>query len=215
MKSLTELILQNSNLIYSIASKFGNNNDLDDLFHAGCIGMMEAYKRFDSSRGVKFTTFAYPYILGRISEYVRENHAVKLTKDMTRAKNKIERAKMYMTQELMREPSNEELSNYLNIPLENLNMLLNYNGDGFSLDETYLDNLSLYDVISSKEVDYNTLVFLKQEIENLEEPERTIMYERYFEDMTQSEIANNLGLSQVDVSRREKKVLVKLRKTFN
>ena len=134
---------------------------------------------------------------------------------MTRAKNKIERAKMYMTQELMREPSNEELSNYLNIPLENLNMLLNYNGDGFSLDETYLDNLSLYDVISSKEVDYNTLVFLKQEIENLEEPERTIMYERYFEDMTQSEIANNLGLSQVDVSRREKKVLVKLRKTFN
>lgn len=215
MKSLTELILQNSNLIYSIASKFGNNNDMDDLFQAGCIGMMEAYKRFDSSRGVKFTTFAYPYILGRISEYVRENHAVKLTKDMTRAKNKIERAKMYMTQELMREPSNEELSNYLNIPLENLNMLLNYNGDGFSLDETYLDNLSLYDVISSKEVDYNTLVFLKQEIENLEEPERTIMYERYFEDMTQSEIANNLGLSQVDVSRREKKVLVKLRKTFN
>lgn len=215
MKSLTELILQNSNLIYSIASKFGNNNDMDDLFQAGCIGMMEAYKRFDSSRGVKFTTFAYPYILGRISEYVRENHAVKLTKDMTRAKNKIERAKMYMTQELMREPSNEELSNYLNIPLKNLNMLLNYNGDGFSLDETYLDNLSLYDVISSKEVDYNTLVFLKQEIENLEEPERTIMYERYFEDMTQSEIANNLGLSQVDVSRREKKVLVKLRKTFN
>ena len=215
MKSLTELILQNSNLIYSIASKFGNNNDMDDLFQAGCIGMMEAYKRFDSSRGVKFTTFAYPYILGRISEYVRENHAVKLTKDMTRAKNKIERAKMYMTQELMREPSNEELSNYLNIPLENLNMLLNYNGDGFSLDETYLDDLSLYDVISSKEVDYNTLVFLKQEVENLEEPERTIMYERYFEDMTQSEIANNLGLSQVDVSRREKKVLVKLRKTFN
>ncbi len=215
MKSLTELILQNNNLIYSIASKFGNNNDMDDLFQAGCIGMMEAYKRFDSSRGVKFTTFTYPYILGRISEYVRENHAVKLTKDMTRAKNKIERAKMYMTQELMREPSNEELSNYLNIPLENLNMLLNYNGDGFSLDETYLDNLSLYDVISSKEVDYNTLVFLKQEIENLEEPERTIMYERYFEDMTQSEIANNLGLSQVDVSRREKKVLVKLRKTFN
>ena len=215
MKSLTELILQNSNLIYSIASKFGNNNDMDDLFQAACIGMMAAYKRFDSSRGVKFTTFTYPYILGRISEYVRENHAVKLTKDMTRAKNKIERAKMYMTQELMREPSNEELSNYLNIPLENLNMLLNYNGDGFSLDETYLDNLSLYDVISSKEVDYNTLVFLKQEIENLEEPERTIMYERYFEDMTQSEIANNLGLSQVDVSRREKKVLVKLRKTFN
>lgn len=215
MDPLKEVILENSNLIYSIASHFGNNQDMDDLFQAGCIGMMEAYKKFDASRGVKFTTFAYPYILGRISEYARENHAIKLSKDMMRARNKIDKAKLYLTQEFMREPTNEELSEYLNIPLENLNMLMNYKGEGVSLDETYLDDLSLYDVIAAKEVDYNTLVFLKQEIDSLREPERTIMYERYFEDMTQSEIANNLGLSQVDVSRREKKVLVKLRKTFN
>ena len=215
MDPLREVILENSNLIYSIASHFGNNQDMDDLFQAGCIGMMEAYKKFDTSRGVKFTTFAYPYILGRISEYARENHAIKLSKDMMRARNKIDRAKLYLTQEFMREPTNEELIEYLNIPLENLNMLMNYKGEGVSLDETYLDDLSLYDVIAAKEVDYNTLVFLKQEIDSLGEPERTIMYERYFEDMTQSEIANNLGLSQVDVSRREKKVLVKLRKTFN
>lgn len=215
MDPLKEVILENSNLIYSIASKFGSGQDMDDLFQAGCIGMMEAYKKFDASRGVKFTTFAYPYILGRISEYVRENHAVKLSKDMMRAKKKVDKAKMYLSQELMREPTNEELSDYLNIPLENLNMLVSYNGDGYSLDETYLDDLSLYDVIASKDTDYNTLVFLKQEIDSLGEPERTIMYERYFEDMTQSEIAENLGLSQVDISRREKKVLVKLRKTFN
>ena len=215
MDPLREVILENSNLIYSIASHFGNNQDMDDLFQAGCIGMMEAYKKFDASRGVKFTTFAYPYILGGISEYARENHAIKLSKDMMRARNKIDKAKLYLTQEFMREPTNEELSEYLNIPLENLNMLMNYKGEGVSLDETYLDDLSLYDVIAAKEVDYNTLVFLKQEIDSLGEPERTIMYERYFEDMTQSEIANNLGLSQVDVSRREKKVLVKLRKTFN
>ena len=215
MEPLKEVILENSNLIYSIASHFGNNQDMDDLFQAGCIGMMEAYKKFDASRGVKFTTFAYPYILGRISEYARENHAIKLSKDMMRARNKIDKAKLYLTQEFMREPTNEELSEYLNVPTENLNMLMNYKGEGISLDENYLDDLSLYDVIAAKEVDYNTLVFLKQEIDSLGEPERTIMYERYFEDMTQSEIANNLGLSQVDVSRREKKVLVKLRKTFN
>ena len=215
MDPLREVILENSNLIYSIASHFGNNQDMDDLFQAGCIGMMEAYKKFDASRGVKFTTFAYPYILGRISEYARENHAIKLSKDMMRARNKIDKAKLYLTQEFMREPTNEELSEYLNVPIENLNMLMNYKGEGVSLDETYLDDLSLYDVIAAKEVDYNTLVFLKQEIDSLGEPERTIMYERYFEDMTQSEIANNLGLSQVDVSRREKQVLVKLRKTFN
>lgn len=215
MDPLKEVILENSNLIYSIASHFGGSQDIDDLFQAGCIGMMEAYKKFDASRGVKFTTFAYPYILGKISEYVRENHTIKLSKDMTRARNKVFKAKLYLTQEFMREPTNEELSEYLNIPLENLIMLVNYSGEGVSLDETYLDDLSLYDVIASKNIDYNTLIFLKQEIEKLSEPERTIMYERYFEDMTQSEIASGLGLSQVDVSRREKKVLIKLRKTFN
>lgn len=213
MKPLKEVILENSNLIYSIARKF--SGDLDDLFQAGCIGMMEAYKKFDSSRGVKFTTFAYPYILGRISEFARENHTVKLSRDMMRARNKIDKAKLYLTQEFMKEPTNEELSDYLNIPLQNLNMLIEYKGDGISLDEPYLDDLSLYDIISSNDIDYDTLIFLKSEIEALGEPERTIMYDRYFKDMTQSEIANNLGLSQVDISRRENKVLTKLRKVFN
>ena len=213
MKPLKEVILENSNLIYSIARKF--SGDLDDLFQAGCIGMMEAYKKFDSSRGVKFTTFAYPYILGRISEFARENHTVKLSRDMNRARKQIDKAKIYLSQELMREPTNEELSDYLNISLQNLNMLIEYKGDGISLDEPYLDDLSLYDIISNNDIDYDTLIFLKSEIEALGEPERTIMYDRYFKDMTQSEIANNLGLSQVDISRRENKVLTKLRKVFN
>ena len=94
-------------------------------------------------------------------------------------------------------------------------MLVSYNGDGYSLDETYFDDLSLYDVLADNEIDYDTLVFLKSEIEALPEPDRTIMIKRYYEDMTQSEIAKNLGLNQVDISRREKKTLVKFRKTFN
>ena len=215
MDSLKEVILKNSNLIYSIARKFGSNQDMDDLFQAGCMGMMEAYKKFDSSRGVKFTTFSYPFILGRISQYTRENHTVRLSKDMLRTKNKIIKVKNYLTQELMREPTNDELSDYLNIPVSNLDMIINYQGDGLSLDEFYLDDLSLYDVIGGVDTDYNSLIFLKQEIEGLKEPDRTIIIKRYFEDMTQSEVANNLGLSQVDVSRREKKVLVKLRQNCN
>lgn len=214
MEPLREVILKNSSLIYSIANKF-ENNDIDDLFQAGCIGMMEAYKNFDDSRGVKFTTFAYPYILGRISEYVRENHTVRLSRDMMRSKRKIDKAKMYLTQKLMREPTNLELSEYLNIPLENLNMLINYKGDGISLDEPYLDDLSLYDIVCDSVIDYDNLIFLKEEFEALEEPERTIMFQRYFEDMTQSEVASNLGLTQAHVSRSENKVLTKLRKTFN
>lgn len=213
MEPLKEVIIKNSNLIYSIANKF-NYSDIDDLFQVGCIGMMEAYKNFDESRGVKFTSFAYPYILGRITEFIRENHTIKLSRDMTRAKRKLEKAKTYLSQELMKEPTNEEISNYLNIPLENVNILMNYKGEGLSLDEFYLDDLSLYDVIGSDH-NYDNLIFLKQQFESLEEPERTIMYYRYFEDMTQSEVADSLGLSQVNVSRKEKKVLTKLRKTFN
>ncbi len=213
MKPLKEVIIKNSNLIYSIANKF-NYSDIDDLFQVGCIGMMEAYKNFDESRGVKFTTFSYPYILGKITEFIRENHTVKLSRDMARAKRKLEKAKTYLSQELMKEPTNEEISNYLNIPLENVNILMNYKGEGLSLDEFYLDDLSLYDVIGSDH-NYDNLIFLKQQFESLEEPERTIMYYRYFEDMTQSEVADSLGLSQVNVSRKEKKVLTKLRKTFN
>lgn len=213
MKPLKEIIIENSNLIYSIANKFGTR-DIDDLFQAGCIGMMEAYEKFDVSRGVKFTSFAYPYIVGRISEFVRENHTIKLSRDMMRAKRKVDKAKIYLTQELMREPTDDEISNYLNIPLENLIMLMNYNGGGYSLDEPYLDDLSLYNVISNGEIN-DELLFLKEEIDSLDEPERTIIYERYFADMTQNEVANNLGLSQVNVSRKEKKVLSKLRKTFN
>ena len=213
MKPLKEIIVENGNLIYSIANKFGTR-DIDDLFQAGCIGMMEAYEKFDISRGVKFTSFAYPYIVGRISEFVRENHTIKLSRDMMRAKRKVDKAKIYLTQELMREPTDDEISNYLNIPLENLIMLMNYNGDGYSLDEPYLDDLSLYNVISNGEIN-DELLFLKEEIDSLDEPERTIIYERYFADMTQNEVANNLGLSQVNVSRKEKKVLSKLRKTFN
>ena len=214
MNPLKEVILENSNLIYSIACKFGNN-DIDDLFQAGCIGMMEAYKNYDDSRGVKFTTFAYPYILGRISEYVRENHTVRLSRDMMRTKRKLDKAKIYLSQELMREPTDLELSEYLNIPLENLNILINYKGDGISLDEPYLNDLSLYDIISNYDIDYDNLIFLKEEFESLDEPERTIMFKRYFEDMTQSEVASNLGLTQAHVSRSENKVLTKLRKTFN
>ena len=213
MENVTKIILENSNLIYSIASKF--SGDMDDLFQNGCIGMIEAYNKFDPTRGVKFTTFAYPYILGRISECARENHMIKLSKDMMRAKRKVEKVKLYLTQELMREPTNEELCEYLNIPISNLEMLLNCKVDGFSLDETYVDDLSLYDVIAKEEADYNTIVFIKEAIDSLQEPERTIMYERYFADKTQSEIAKSLGLTQVDVSRRENKVLTKFRKTFN
>lgn len=214
MKDVTKIILENENLVYSIANKFSKYKNKEDLFQVGCIGIIKAYKNFDPNKGTKFTSYAYRYIYGEISSYVREDHTVKLNKEMSSLKNKIEIARNYLTQNLMRYPTTKELSNYLELDEDLVNQILNYN-DCYSIDEVYKDGLSMHELIADKQLDYNTLIMLKEEIEKLSEPERTIMLERYYEDLTQTEIANNLGLSQVDVSRRERKTLKKLRKVFN
>lgn len=214
MEDINEIILRNESFIYSIANKFTKYKNKEDLFQVGCIGMIEAYKNYDETKGTKFTSYAYQYIYGEMSKFVREDHTVKLSRDMARLKNKIEDARNRLTQIFMHVPSNKELSNYLEIDERIVEQILNYT-DPFSMDELFADDLSMHEIVADKQTDYDTLIALKDEIENLSEPERSIMLERYFEDLTQTEIANNLGLSQVDVSRKEQKALTKLRKAFN
>lgn len=214
MEEITKLLVENENLIYSVASKFTKYKDKEDLFQAGCIGMMEAYKNYDNTKGTKFTTYAYPYIFGEINKYVREDHTIKLSKDMQKLKSKIEKSRNILSQKLMHTPTIKEISNYLEIDEQTISSLLNYN-DPYSIDKELDEDISMHEVIPDKIVDYNTLIALKTEIEYLEEPERTIMIERYYNDITQTELSKRLGLSQVDISRREKKVLTKLKKTFN
>lgn len=214
MENIANIILENENLIYSIASKFTKYKNKEDLFQVGCIGIIEAYKNFDPNKQTKFTTYAYQYIYGEMSKYIREDHNVKLSRDLSKLKYKIEKAKTLLTQKFMRSPTNKELSDYLEIEEDKINQILNYN-DTFSIDDSYQEDFSFHEIIADKVVDYDILLDLKTEIENLEEPERTIMIERYYQDLTQMQIANNLGLTQVDVSRREKKTLKKLRKIFN
>lgn len=213
MKIVEELIEENKGLIFDIVSKYSSYKSAEDLFQAGCVGIIEAYKNFDHTRGVKFTTYAYPYIFGEINKLALQDHSIKLSRDMYRLKAKIEKARGYLSQMLMRRPSSKELSEYLEVSEDILNSLINYK-DPFSMDDLVKDDLSLHELISSKDIDYDTLITLKVELESLEEPERTIMFKRYFEDLTQSEVANLIGTTQVDISRKEKKALLKLRKTF-
>ena len=212
MNEITKLLIENEKLIYSIASKFTKYKDKEDLFQAGCIGMIEAYKKFDKTKGTKFTTYAYPYIFGEINKFVREDHTIKLSKDMHKLKTKIEKAYSYLSQKLMHNPKIKELSDYLEIDEKTINHILNYN-DPYSIDQNTYDDFTIQ--IPDKLQDYNTLIALKTEIESLEEPERTIMIERYYNDITQTELSKKLGLSQVDISRKEQKVLKKLQRTFN
>ena len=214
MDEITDIILKNETFIYSIAKKFSKYKNKEDLFQVGCIGMIEAYKNFDETKGTKFTSYAYNYVYGQMSKFVREDHTIKLNKEMNTLKNKIEAAKNKLTQNLMRAPTIKELSDFLETEEVIIEKILNYN-DPYSMDEMYKEDLSMHEMVPDNETDYNTLIALKTEIENLNEPEKTIMIKRYYEDLTQTEIARELGLSQVDISRKESKVLTKLRKTFN
>lgn len=214
MEEITKLLIENENLIYSVASKFTKYKDKEDLFQAGCIGMIEAYNNFDNTKGTKFTSYAYPYIFGEINKYVREDHTIKLSKDMQKLKSKIEKARIFLSQKLMYNPNIKELSTYLEIDEKIVASLLNYS-DPYSIDKQIDEEISMHEIIPDKIVDYDTLLALKTEIESLEEPERTIMIERYYKDITQTELSKKIGLSQVDISRKEKKVLTKLKKIFN
>ncbi len=212
MEDIAAIIIENENLIYKLSSYFPYYQDKDDLYQAGCKGMIEAYNRYDESKGVKFTSYAYSYILGEMKKVVREDKSIKISRDINSLSNKIEKARALLSQKLMHEPSVLELSDYLEIPEYYVVEALNSKVSLKSIDSNVGDtNMMLHEIISRPDVDINDLIFLKTELENLGEPERSIMINRYYEDMTQSEVARTIGLSQVDVSRREKKVLTKLR----
>lgn len=206
---LSSLITQNRNMIYKIAHYLDNGSNIEDLFQVGCIGMIKAYEKYDPSIGTKFTSFAYFYIMGEMKQYLRENKNIKLSKDMIRLSLKIEKAKDILAQELLREPSVSELSRFLELPEEMVAAAL-LNAQCISLDKEN-EAGSLYEVISSNVPDYSDLIMVKDEIDSLPEPERTIIIKRYLEDHTQSEVAASIGTNQAFVSRCENKALKLIR----
>lgn len=211
---LKDLIINNQNLIYKLTHYFKNYENKEDLFQAGCIGMVKAYKKYDASFNVKFTTFAFPYILGEMKKFVREDKGIKISKDISRLNSKIEKATIILSQKLMREPTLEELANFLDIPTCDLVEAINSTNNIMSIDEVINNDgkeVTLHDIIKDKEVDLDSLISLKNALNGLTEFEKDLINKRYFEDKTQKEVASSLGISQVQVSRKEQKVLTKLK----
>ena len=214
-EELSRIITDNENLIHKITHYFSNYPNKDDLFQVGCIGLIKAYKNYKDNYNTKFTTYAYPYILGEIKKYIREDRGIKVSRDITKLNLKIERAHLVLAQKLMREPSVSELSQYLGIDEYYISEALCANNVLQSLDEPIVDNgkeLTLYDTVSHVEtMDIDTLIALRRELSLLDSSEYQIISEHYLQDKTQSEIAENLGMNQVQVSRREQKILTKLK----
>lgn len=199
-----EELLDYEGLIYSIISNYPKRFDRDDLYQVGMIGLIDAYKHFDSNRDTKFSSYAYYYIVGEVNKYIRESSSLKVSKELIDVKKKVLKAKELMTQKLGREPTNLEVSLYLDIDINLIDNALLATDEVSNIDT--LDGFRYFDDNVDAEI-----LDLKDEINKLSNDEKKLIYARYFNEMTQSETSNLLGISQVQVSRSESKILTKLR----
>lgn len=199
-----EEILSYDGLIYGIISKYPKRFDRDDLYQVGMVGLIDAYKHYNKNYDTKFSTFAYYYIVGEVNKYIRENSSLKISRNLIELKKKILNAKEVMMQKLDREPTNLEISLYLEVDEKIIDEALLATDEVASLDEVYNEGKT-YDDTSADILD------LRCEIEKLPKEEKDLILARYYEDLTQSEASSVLGISQVQVSRSEAKILQKLK----
>lgn len=203
-----------SNLIHSLTHYFEGYKYKEDLYQVGVIGLIEAYKNFNPDIGVKFSTYAYSYILGKMKKLVREDKGIKISRNITKLNFVIEKAKNILSQKLYREPSVKELSEFLSIEEEDIVDCLKTINIMQSLDEPINNDgkdITLYDMVSDNSMDLNMLIAFKEELNKLTPFERELINKRYIDDLSQSEVAGLLGLTQVKVSREEQKIKKKIK----
>ncbi|MGN1338166.1 MAG: sigma-70 family RNA polymerase sigma factor [Candidatus Coprovivens sp.] len=205
MTELEQIIKMHEKLIFKIATRF-HNVSKEDLYQAGIIGLIKAYNNYKNDNNTKFTTYAYNYIFGEMYELSSNTRTIKLNKDILRTYKKIEQTKIILTQKYQKEPSITELSIFLNIPETTIYDIYNATNTIMSLDTE--ETRPIYETIPSNNKQSN--IDIKDSINTLTEEEQNIIKLRYYQDLTQSETANILGLSQVKVSRYEKKSLKKM-----
>ncbi len=201
-------------LVYSIAKKYSyNSDDLEDLIQVGNIGILNALSNYNKDSNTKFSTYAHFYIKGEILKYIRENRAFKVSNDVQKLCSSINKVKEYLTQVNMKEPTVFEIAEYLEVSVHDIEDALNSGLAVKSLDyELGDENNNLYDYESYEEKGYDIdSLAIKSEIDKLSPFDKKLIVSRYFEDKSQSETSKLLGISQVQVSRKEGKILTKLK----
>lgn len=218
MNKYEDVITSCSGLIYAIINKYFNTYDKEDLYQEGVKGVIKAYNNYKKNKEVKFSTYAYKYIYGEIYSYIYNNKSLRISKEYYTLYKKISTVKEILRQKLMKEPSNKEIAMYIEIDEKIINEVLNSISTVDSLDRViYSDekDLLLVDTIYDKKDNYNIdNIMLKDIIYSLPSPDREIIYLRYFEDKTQTEIANILGINQVGVSRGEAKAKKRIKTIY-
>lgn len=214
-----QLIEQNLGLVKSIARRFlGRGHEAEDLFQIGCIGLIRAAERFDSSFGVKFSTYAVPMIMGEIKRFIRDDGIIKVSRSLKETATNALKIKERIINETGREPTLSEIANELNIPVADLATAFEAQVKPESLyitmDDGRGESRPLVEKIESKEDEVAKMldrVAIVSALKDFSQRDREIVYLRYFRQRTQAEVAKKLNISQVQVSRLEKKILLRLR----
>lgn len=208
----------NLGLVYMVLERFKNSNyEYEDLFQIGSIGLIKSIKRFDASFNVKFSTYAVPMIIGEIKKFMRDDGIVKVQRSLKENYVRIRWAQDKLRAELGREPSINEIANIINMDKEEIVLAMEacqapaYMQDIMPGDNK--ENFTLLDRLSNEDENVNMLekIALREALGKLDEREREIIIRRYFKDETQTAIAEDLGVSQVQVSRLEKNAINKLK----
>lgn len=214
------LIEENIGLVWSIVKRYQNRGvETEDLFQIGSIGLIKAVDKFDPSYQVQFSTYAVPMISGEIKRFLRDDGMLKVSRSLKELAGRVYSTRDEMEKRLGREPALFEVAGELGISEEDLVMAMESGAQIESLQQVIYqgegNDISLMDKLEEKETPGEQVVdrlFLEDILKSLDGEERKLIYMRYFQEKTQAVIAAELGISQVQVSRLEKKILNKLRK---
>lgn len=213
-----QLMLENTGLVWSVAKRFfGRGVDPDDLYQLGCVGFLKAVQGFDLDYGTRFSTYAVPKIAGEIRRFLRDDGTVKVSRSLKERSGAIRAARQKLMGKLGRDPTLSELADEMGLSAEEIASAETATGSAQSLQRpSGEEGFSLEQVLSAgnPEEDLIERIALGQALESLGERDRMVIELRYFHGLTQERIARIIGVSQVQVSRIEKKALLQLRRFF-
>ena len=220
-KARDELIQGNLRLVLSVISKFaGRGENPDDLFQVGCIGLIKSIDNFDTTQGVRFSTYAVPMILGEVRRYMRDNNAIRVSRSTRDLAYRAIQARERLTTLHSREPELAEIAKEVGVPETEIVLALEAVTEPISLYEPVFseagDAVYIMDQVGDKNDDHNWLdeIALKDAVGRLRPREKKILGMRFFSGKTQTEVANEIGISQAQVSRLEKAALTKIKNKF-
>ena len=209
-----ELIKENMPLIKHVAQNFYNVS-FEDLLQAGAMGILKAYKKYRQNGTTKFSTYAYDYIFGEMYDFVMRDREIKVSKEILKLAKEIELTKNALSLKMNRVPTYEEIGAFLNLSPIQVREALQVTSKSISLDEERDETRDLYETIPFEEkISWDDKITLEDSIHTLPQSGQKIIKYRYFEDLSQSETAKRLGMTQVMVSRYEKKSLEQLKKFY-